>query len=493
MSPQRLPVPILLLGAVIMAAMAASIAFATDLAWDFNPRLSFSQIYSDNIRLDPPGEETSEFISQLNTGFNFDRQGGRASARVGYNLQSVFYWQATSSSALFHQFFADGNLVVLPERLSINAAAGYSQRQLTRERAGADNVNLGGDRGDVLTFRLNPVYTEQLDDFATFQTSYGYSRVEVLSQDGGGEDADNAGSNSQRNDLQVSLSSGPLFSRFGWGLSYSWSQTEFDDGASSSQQTAEALGRWNVSDRFSLFGVVGYELDEFEQEGGRTDPSGLTWRLGATYAASERTFMEAFLGSRSFGNTYGATLRHRMRNSQVSLDYSEDITTVNQFEIDQTIPRGVDATVEEALIVDGEPVLFDLESPELRSGAFVSRRLSLGYTGQRRKTNWGVRVFHQQRDFEVSGRSEQSQSITGNLGWRIRPRTSVVARAGVQQSDTGDQGEDQTLLTTSLGLSRQFTPTVSASVDYSFRDLDGTADTEGYQENRVSATIQKSF
>ncbi|MFP4494628.1 MAG: TIGR03016 family PEP-CTERM system-associated outer membrane protein [Halochromatium sp.] len=461
------------------------LALALDEAWDFTPRLSLSQDYSDNIGLASPGEEESEFITQLNTGFNLNRDGARARAQLGYNLQSLFYWQDSNDSALFHQFFGNGRVDLLPERFFIDSAASFSQRQLTRARAGADNLNLDNNRGDVLTFSISPVYLQQFEDLATAQLRYSYNRVDTQGNEGG---------NSQLNTVSLNLDSGPQFSRFGWGLALNYSQTDADGGASTTQQNAEALGRWNVTDRLDLFAVVGYEQDAFDQDDGNTQSDGLIWRLGSTYEPSARTLLEAFFGKRAFGTNYGATARHRMRNSQFTLDYTESVTSVTQFEIDQTIPRGVNQTIEEALIVDGEPFLFDLETPELRSGSFVSKRLSAGYTGQRRKLGWGLRVFHEQRDYEISNDSEEAQSIAGNLSWQWRPRTSVFANASRQESTFAGQAGEETLSATQFGISRQFGNQVSASVQYSYRDLESSRpESDGYQENRVSATLQKTF
>ena len=469
----------------VLLVMAASRAWALDEAWDFTPRVSLSQDYSDNIGLAPPGDEESEFITQLNTGFTLNRDGARARARLGYNLQSLFYWQDSNDSALFHQFFGDGRMDVVPGQLFIDSGASFSQRQLTRERAGADNLNLDNNRGNVLTFRISPVYIQQFGDVATGQLRYSYDRASFEGSEG---------NNSQRNTVSLNIGSGAQFTRFGWGFAVNYLQADFDDGASTTQQNAEVLGRWNVTDRLDLFAVVGYEQDAFDQDGGSTRPDGIVWRLGSTYEPSARTLLEAFFGERFFGTSYGATVRHRLRNSQFSLDYTETVTSVSQFEIDQTIPRGVNETIEEALIVDGELFLFDLETPTLRSGSFVSKRLGAGYTGQRRKLGWGLRVFHEQRDYEVSNDSEQSQSVAGNLSWQWRPRTSLFANASVQESTFAGQDGEQTLYSTRLGLSRQFGNQVSASVQYSYRDLESSRfDDDGYQENRVSATLQKTF
>ncbi|MEA3641368.1 MAG: TIGR03016 family PEP-CTERM system-associated outer membrane protein [Lamprobacter sp.] len=470
-------------GLVLVAVAPLAMAFGD--AWDFTPRVSLGQDYSDNIGLAPPGDEESEFITQVNTGFSLNRDGARASAQLGYNLQSLFYWQDSNDSALFHQFFGDGRVELIPGQLFVDSAASYSQRQLTRERAGADNLNLNNNRGDVLTFSFSPVYIQQFDDLATGQLSYSYNRVDVQ---------DSEANNSQRHAVSLGISSGPQFTRFGWGLSVNYSQTDFDDNASSTQQNAEVLGRWAVTDRLNLFAVLGYEQDEFDQDNGRSDPNGLIWRLGSTYTPNDRTSMEAFFGERFFGTTYGATARHQLRNSQFTLDYTESVTSVNQFEIDQTIPRGVNATIEESLIVDGEPFLFDLETPALRSGSFVSKRLSAAYTGQRRKLGWGLRVFHEQRDYEVSNDSEEAQSFSGNLSWQWRPRTSLFANASVQESTFAGQDGEETLYSTRLGISRQLGNQVSASVQYSYRDLDSDRlGSDGYQENRVSATLVKTF
>ena len=161
------------------------LALALGEAWDFTPRLSLTQDYSDNIGLAPPGEEESEFITQFNTGFNLNRDGARVRAQLGYNLQSLFYWQDSNDSALFHQFFSNSRFDVLPEQFFVETASSFSQRQLTRARAGADNLNLNNNRGDVLTFSISPVYIQQFEDLATAQLRYSHNRVAVQGDEGG--------------------------------------------------------------------------------------------------------------------------------------------------------------------------------------------------------------------------------------------------------------------------------------------------------------------
>jgi hypothetical protein len=79
-----------------------------------------------------------------------------------------------------------------------------------------------------------------------------------------------------------------MFGRIGWGLSYDYSKEDFDDGSSFESQVIEALGRWETTDRSSVFAVVGYEDNEFELDPSLASPDGFLWRVGATYQPATR-------------------------------------------------------------------------------------------------------------------------------------------------------------------------------------------------------------
>ena len=467
-------------------AMAAPLAPANDLGgWDFTPRVSLSQIYTDNVSLAPRGEEDHEHVTELDAGFALDREGAQARARMAYNLQALGYWRDSDRNDVFHQFAGDGQVAVIPQRFFIDARATFDQRNRTRD-GGGDNINVTGDRSDVFTLSVSPAWIQRFDDVANAELRYTYERVDYSGSRVSDVD-------SERDRFLARLDSGPMFNRFGWGLRFERTETDFDDGSSVTLQTAEALGRWNVTERFSVFGVVGDEDNDFEQDASRARPDDTFWRAGATFQAGDRTFMEGFVGERFFGTTYGGTLRHRLRTGQVFASYDESLTTVNDFDIIRVVVPVFDDTTGRPVIVDGEPVFVELEFPDLQTGVYLRKRFEAGFAGEMRRTDWALRGFDERREFELSDRTERVQGIVGNLGWRATPRTRAFANLSLEESSFAGEDRDDTLIRFGVGVARELTPRSTGSIEYRYRERDSDVDVRDYRENRLVARWRMEF
>lgn len=469
------------------ALLLCGVGQAEERVWDFTPQASVSQTYSDNITLAPRGEEEHEYISQLNAGFTLLREGAMARARLGYNLQGLGYWRDSDRNDVLHRFTGDGRLTLLPERFFIDASATYNQRLLSRDGVVGDNLTVGADRSDVLTMRLSPVFIQRLDDIAVAQLGYTYDRVDYQASRASQND-------SESNRVFARLDSGPMFSQLGWGLSFERSETDFDDGSSVTFQVAEALGRWPVTDRVSVFGAVGDERNDFEQDPSRARPDDTFWRVGATFDGGARTFAEAFFGERFFGRTYGGSLRHRLRTAQLSASYTEALTTVNDFELIRVVLPVFDQTTGSPVLVDGEPIFVELELPDLQTGVYLSKRFSAGISGALAKTDWSLRAFDERREFEISDRRERVQGVAGTVSWRMLPRTRLFGTLSFEeQSFSDDSDRDDTLLTSRVGVSRDLGRNMSASVEYLYRERNSDVERRDHRENRVTATLRKAF
>jgi uncharacterized protein (PEP-CTERM system associated) len=469
-------------GFVLLPLSAAVMAQAEYAGWAVTPRVSISQIYSDNIDLAPRGEEDDEFVTQLDAGVALRREGSRARARLNYNLTGLAYWSDSDSNEIFHQLDADGRADLVQEHLFLEASAIYDQRLRSRSGRTGDIVNTGVDRTDVFQLRVSPVYVHRFADAAAAELRYDHSRVYYVESDA--RDVD-----SERNRVLATLDSGPMFSRFGWGLSFDRSEEDFDDGSSVTFQTAEALGRWNFTERLSVFGVVGDEQNSFEQDPSRATPDDTFWRAGATFRPTARTFTEAYVGERFFGTTYGATVRRDLRDGRLFADYNEELRTVNQPDDLRLIRDEFGDPIFDP--TTGQPIF---ELPDLLTGVYLRKRFSAGVSIRRTKTDWGVRLFDERREYELTDQREEVQGVIGDVSWRVLPRTRVFANARIEESTFADERDrEDTLFDIRLGVSRDLGPQTSASVDYLYRERESTEDAREYIENRLTATFTKVF
>ena len=451
--------------------------------WDVTPRVSIGQIYSDNIEQARPGQENSEAVTELNAGFRLDRDGPRGSGRFDYNLQGLAFWDESDSNDVYQQFSGDGNIALAPERLFVEGSVDFRQRAVTRNGSLTDNLTIDADRTDVLALRISPFYVQRFEDMAVGELRYAYDRVDygssVLNED-----------DSETNRFLAKLDSGPMFARIGWGLSYDYSKEKFDDGSSVERQTAEVLGRWNATERASLFGVVGYEDNEFEQDASRSSPDDTFWRIGATYTAATRTSFEGFAGERFFGSTWGMELRHQVRTGRLFASYREELTTsnVDEFELRPIRDEFGDVIFDP---VTGIPLF---EEPDVRTNVYLSKRFNAGFRGQLPKTVWGVRLYDDRREYEIDGSSERVTGVAGNVRWAFAPRTRLGMNARWEESTFSDQPDrEDTIVRIGVELGRNLGRDADVSLEYSYRDRDSTLENLDFSETRITATLTKFF
>lgn len=469
------------LGACAAACLlAGSTAMANGPGWQFTPVLALDQVYSDNIALNPRGEEDGDFATAIDASITANREGPRSSLSADYTFLGVAYWSADEQKG-FHQLNGRASFDVVPDRFAIESWAGYFQRERSRSGVGGDLINLGVDRFDVFDFQLSPVYTQTFGNNASTELRYTFGLVDY-------DDSAVSDNSSTRHQFDAELRSGPAFSLIGWQLTFNRSQTDFDDGVDVTLQTAEALARWLYSPRLNIFAAAGYDNNSFEQDLSSSGTSGSSWRTGVEWSPSTRTSGEFFFGERFFGRTYGGRFDHRLRNGRVFASYNESLQTVNvRSGFAGTGP--VDSELDPGLIEDGDV-------PDPFSGVFLSRSFNVGVTWSRPRSELTARIFRDDREYDRTRSDERGQGLRVDVNWRWMPRTRLFGDLRLEERTFADISErTDDIFRTRIGVGRSLAPQLEATVDYLYLQRDSSGSTSGFdlRENRITATLSRTF
>ncbi|MEK7792063.1 MAG: TIGR03016 family PEP-CTERM system-associated outer membrane protein, partial [Pseudomonadota bacterium] len=420
--------------------------------------------------------------------------GRRFKLDSNYMMNNLIFAENPDRSRIRHRLSANGTAELMRDLFFVDGSAAIFQQNTSLLGAQTtDNINLTGNRADMRVYSVSPYLRHRFQDFATTELRYTHGIVE--SSAGGLR-------NSQRDSYQFSLNSGDYFRILNWGLNYVHNTIHIDGNNFRSGRTIEmersaANLRYNITPRFGLTAVGGYERNSFISIRGRS--SSPFWTAGFVWAPDERTNISVRAGQRFFGPTFGGELDHRTRLTTWNARYSEDITTMNQqagqfnaFGLSNIDPFGGQA-------------LLGLNN-FLTNRVFLQKRFQASVTVNGAKNTTTLTVFNMFReaytpaieDFELLGTDaallNKTKQTGGNATWshRITPRTSVNFNAGFVRFKflAADRVNDNLIY--SVDLTKRFLPNMTGVLQYRRIERDSNQFSTAVA-NMITASLTMNF
>jgi uncharacterized protein (PEP-CTERM system associated) len=487
-------------GFIFMAMAFAMPVHALD--WRLDRSVGASASFTDNANQSATDPENALILS-VTPSFILRSQGSRrVQATLQYGLTGVARFGEGDSTDFYHNLNAMGKAELIDDFLFIDGSARISQELISLLGSPAEAEINDSNRATVGTYTISPYIQQRLGTFANAQARYTHSGA-IFEND--------VASNAVGNALSASLNSGTRFTDLSWGLNYSIREVNNRDelvGDSTFERVTASAG-YALNRKFRVFGTVGQEWNDFLSA---SETDGSSWSVGAGWAPTRRTSLEASVGERFFGNTYSATARHRTRTSNWNLSYVEDVNDISQF-------LGTTGTMYDYLcLVDGEIKFFDdwpFSFPpaptncvsfnpkpgllfDLRNGVFVSKTLRAGVSWGKGKLNYSLNAFDTRRDYQLLDSEDRSRGVTGAVNYRYAPKTNVIGSVGLTRNEvpaalSGTTDREDDLLTLSLGIHHQFATDLSGALTFRHTERDSNVADADYEENRLTASVNMRF
>lgn len=486
--------------------------------WLFEPSVGASATYSDNANQSATNPQDALILS-VTPGFTLRSQGSRrVRASVSYGLTGVARFSDDNSTDVNHHLSATGTAELIEDFLFIDGNASISQELISLLGSPADAEINDSNRATVGTYSISPYIKKRLGTFANAQARY---------TTGGAFFENDVASASSVHSLTAGLTSGTQFNDLSWGLNYSIRKADNRDVADTTFERASATVGYALTRKFRVFGTVGEEWNDYPSV---TEIDGTSWSAGFGWSPSRRTSIEASMGERFFGRTYSFSGSHRTRLSQWTVRYSEDVSDITQqfleassrifwvcngttlFETpDINPPAGQSSCV--GPITAGQLALFfsnsgistsDLIAAGLlnvasTNGIYVIKSLSGGVSWSLSKLNFGLSVFDTTRIYQILANTEDhTQGITGSVGYRLAPNTSVNGSLGLTRNEvpatlSGGTDREDNLYTLTLGMNHQFASKLSGALIFRHTQRDSNVADADYEENRLTASVNMRF
>ncbi|WP_024326770.1 TIGR03016 family PEP-CTERM system-associated outer membrane protein [Thioalkalivibrio sp. AKL19] len=485
-----------LLGTAGIALLAPGGALAVD--WTFTPRVTVSAEVTDNVRLAPRGQEKADLIVTTSPGFTLQGDGARSDTRIDYRMNSRFNADDPFEGRTTHILRGRTNWELVDDTFFVDAGASRTEQVASI----LDPVGIGGSTPrdnlrETTTYSVSPMLRTRYGSFATQEVRYTYG--ETL----------NHRSNIQDSDYhrgEYVLNSGTAFNRPFWQVAASYDKERFEEGLEGEfGQVSGTLG-YRFGRSLRLFGVVGEDFNNFETT--REENDGSFWQVGAGWAPTRVTNIEARYGERYFGKNRALSVSHRSRRATYRLSYDEGVSSTRQRRQGPFAQLAEDAqfmTIDELLenYTLEEIFLFAL-NPQLGDEAFVegfffTRSWRAGWSYDTGRSVFGVNLVQTERESETQTNvglfedNRTQRAANAFWQWRYGPRTTSLVSTGVIRTDFDDSDREDDLWYLRASVSRQLTPDTTASLAVRHQRRESNSADNEYRENAIIGTLTKEF
>jgi uncharacterized protein (PEP-CTERM system associated) len=478
--------------------------------WDIVPTLSVGETYTDNLSLAPDGLKWSDWVTQVNPGISIAATGARLRFNATYTPEVIYYARAQKNNHLFQRGNAVGNAELAKQLLFVDAGTFVSQQNVSlRGPLTLSNINTTGNLATVRTFFVSPYLRRDFGSDVQGEARFTYSAWN--------SDNTTAVSDSTANLINLQLASGPAYKLLTWNLSYAREAVHYKNQQDTNAEVILANARRLITPTVGLLAQAGYE----DYKSGVVGPAsqGPRWSAGFDWTPTPRTRLAATAGERFFGHTYYLDFRHRTRLTAWSTGYSENVTSTRAesfapiatstasyldplFQSSISDPEARQKAVDELIAQRGLP-------PRLGAPVnFFSGQLFLVKRWQASAGILGVRnvlianVFMETRDAlagsVVTGDFAASNTIrqtgTGLLwNWRVTAQNAWTLSVNYTRNEFPGIARVDDLTQVRMGLTRQFHPRLSGSLNYRRQQNDSNQSASSYTENAVLATLRMRF
>jgi len=501
-----------------IACFGSSMAIAG--SWRLGSNLTLAEQYTDSVDASSVSGKQRALVTEIRPAFTLERRGARAGVHADYQVQEFLY--ATQSIVptefrTWHQLQAKADAELVRQHLFVEALGGVSQSVIDpSQRFALDNATLSGNRSNVLTYGARSRWQNRLGDYASGQAVYDYTVTDQRTALA----ADTVAQN-----FSGTASTGSAFRRFTGAAQVRAQRSENSIGASAIGTANGSLqvGYWLSPEQWRAYGRLIYlrnpqlNVQTQSQNTGLGRIVGLDWTpgtrlaLGANYGVlptgdtyefttrwrpSTLTSVSAMAGRATFGRTYSASLASRGRHGGWTLSYQEDLTTQSLALAEQAwLVVGTTAGGQEfrQIATGNQNQVNTLQDSVGRGGGTLSATqltptsINIPFVRARATAATDISGSRNKVRFSIYRESHQYQELLANdrilgasLGWdmTLSSRSNLNATANLQDANYGGSARQNNSMQGSLAYLRQFGPSTSGSLSYTYtnRVTTGVAD-----------------
>ncbi len=455
------------------------------LSWTIYPTMQAEEIYSDNIKLAPPGREQSAFVTALNPGISLNANSPLSTWNFNYRMQNLYNAGGDNGITIFNQLQSNSHNTFIKNKLFLDTFSTIGQQNINNFRPGADNINGSANSTNVYNFGLSPYWTPHFGnyangiarvDFNTILTGANSSSIynpTILNTLNNFNSALNTISDSVNLAQTLNLNSGSYFQRVSWNLSFNNNENYRVNSPNVKFQNSNGRINTSINQKFSVFVQGGYSNNDYQSTTGDNN-SGFYYTVGGQWQPSQRYSITAGAGNNSFvtvyispmqrlnwtttysnnavgtnfgqysgssgvsgggnsGDNWQTSLNYRTRRSTWSLTHDNNTTTSQQLLAQNQIFPAQNQTGIQLNNFDPNPRV--INNPYLNDEVIVTKNWNFSVSFNTGKSNLNGNVYFNEYQYQISDTNQKLIGVSGTWNWNFASKTSAYLRPQWQMTD----------------------------------------------------------
>ena len=460
-----------------VSVLAAGSALAGDWTLTDSVSLNASAINRDSDN----GGQSDRRVLSLNPSLSLSGRGGRTTANVRYGLGGVYENGSNSGSRLTHSLNGTASSRIYEDNIFLEGSAFAGLASATNSSASVDEFSAENETIQTYAFSLSPILRYHLGRNADLVSR---NTIRYSGSDRG------SGDEVISRQAHIGIQNGQRFSRLDWFADYSNTVTEFSNREESVDSFNVGTG-YRLNRKWRLNGSVGYS--ESDAPTSRSDNSDFNWNLGATWTPSPRTSMSGNYGQNYSGQVWNGNIAHKTRRTTLSGYFSRSLTNASALLLDTQDLAVIDPTTGDPFLdpQTGDPLIISVPVLVPTTQNFINTTVGASVTVSGRRSSVTGQVTYSDREFDLTGRTEDQTTYRLSANRNISPRTSIRVSGGYSEFSSSTGGENNTT-DMSLGASTQLGRHSSLNGSVSHRIFESSTG-NGYEEQRISLSFVTKF
>jgi len=519
---------------------------AQAISWTINKTIQAQEIYSDNITLAPSGNQQGAFVQAINPGLMITGQSALSTMNLNYRMQNLYNAGGNNSLNIYNQLQASSRSTFIPNTLFLNSTSSISQQNINNNLIGASNINGSSNSSNVYTFGIAPVWTPHISNYANGIFRVNANTIATSSNASSFTNSTLAPISNTFNLIEtMGLNSGAYFQRVRWNLAFNNNESFVENSKNISYRNSSARIAIPFNAYFNVFVQGGYSNTNYQSftgasnngayytAGGQWQPSQrfsmtvgagnnsyitvfispisrLTWTttysdnsVGTSFGESSNTASTTTLGTNAAATSGIGGNGNSGQNWQTALRYQAPRSTWSLTHINTTTTSQQILAQNQLLVnpvTNLGPNQYIINNPILTNNVIVSRAWNLSVSFKPGKSTVTLNAYDQDYSYlNSNGNNQKVIGVSGNWNWMFASKTSLYLRPTWQTINNQGVANSQYYMAI-VGLNRAITPTLNGILEFhhmnnssNISNINALNPINGYQENRVTATLSMRF